>query len=127
MKSAEPHIPQKTRHAVKQNVLLFNQSSFAELIDIDETGAPCRALMDFGGMENPRMDIELLNCDAGMHVKGISCRLVHNGREKGSSDSIYKETCTLEFPELSHQKRAELEKFIERSCRRMQTVNEALH
>ncbi len=115
MKSANSHLLRKARHVVIQNVLLFNQSSFAELIDIDETGATCRALMGFDGAENLRMDIELLNCDDGMHVQGISCRLVPNNR-KSSSTSIYDETCTFEFPELSHQKRVELKEFIERSC-----------
>lgn len=127
MKSATSHIPKKARYAVIQNVLLFNQSSFAELIDIDETGATCRTLMDFDDIENLKMDIELLNCDDGMHVKDISCRLIPNSQEKSFSNGIYEETCSLEFPELSHQKRVELMKFIERSCRRIQSVSEALH
>ena len=127
MESAKSPIPKKARYAVIQNVLLFNQSSFAELIDIDETGATCRTLMDVDGVTNLNMDIELLNCDDGLHLKGISCRLIPNSQEKSFSNGVYEETCSLEFPELSHQKRVELKKFIERSCRRIQAVSEAMH
>ncbi len=127
MNTVKSRIQKDGRHAVKQNVLLFNQSNFAELIDIDEKGATCRALIDFQAFETPDMDIELLNCDAGMHVKGISCRLVQNNQENKSSFKPVETTCTLEFPELSQQKREELEKFIERSCRDIQTPSEMLH
>ncbi len=127
MKSAKSYIHKEGRHAVKQNVLLFNQSSFAELIDIDETGATCRALMNFNLIENLKMDIELLNCDVGMHLKGISCRFVPNINKKNTSAQTVEETCILEFPDLSQQKREELEIFIEKSCRDMQTANDMLH
>ncbi len=123
MKTANSRIKRDDRYEVKQNVLLFNQTSFAEIVDIGEKGATCRAFTDLRTMETPHMDIELLNCDAGMHLKGISCRLVNNGNEVKSSLYGFGGTCTLEFPDLSQQQREELEKFIQKSCYNSQSIN----
>ncbi len=103
MKTANLQTKRDGRYEVRQNVLLFNQTSFAEIVDIDEKGATCRAFTDFRTMETPNMDIELLNCDAGMHLKGISCRLVNNNDEIQSSLYGFVGTCTLVFPDLSQQ------------------------
>ncbi len=123
MKTANSRTKRDGRYEVKQNVLLFNQTSFAEIVDIDENGATCRAFTDFRAIETPQMFIELLNCDAGMHMKGISCRLVSNDKDVQSALQGFGGTCTLEFPDLSQQQREELEKFIRKSCYDSQSIN----
>ncbi len=127
MTSVKSQTQKAGKYEVKQNVLLFNKSNFAEIVDLHESGATCRALTDFSVEENLYMDIELLNCDVGMHVAGISCKLVFKENDPQAALSPFGRTCTLEFPSLSQKKKEELGRFIKKSCFDHHSVNESLH
>ena len=111
------------KYEVKQSVLLFSQTSFAEIVDIDINGVTCRTFTDFRTMDMGLMDIELLNCDAGIHLKGLTCRLVDNDKELATSSSYFGGTCSLVFPDLSKEQKEKLVKFIQMSCTISQSIN----
>lgn len=102
------------RFVMGQDALLYNRDVFAEIVDISMGGIACQCLVHGEDYGAPMTDIDLLDCDAGMHVKGLSCRLVRD-REVPLQDAVgltHMHTWFLEFTDLSERQREQLAWFI---------------
>jgi hypothetical protein len=102
------------RFMVGQDALLYNHNVFAEILDISMGGVACQCLVHGEDYGAPMADIDLLDCDAGKHVKGLSCRLVRD-REVPLQDEAgltHMHTWFLEFTDLSEWQREQLARFI---------------
>lgn len=97
-----------------QNTLLFNQNSFAEILNISCSGLACRGHV-MPNQADVDSEMELLNCDLGLNVQGLRCRRVRwetdgatDGRQ-GVEESVW----FYEFADLNSSKKAELDRFID--------------
>lgn len=102
------------RRQVFRDTLLYNQNSFAEILDISCGGIACRGHV-MPAQSEADSELELLNCDLGLNVQGLRCRRVRwdsNGATTGRQ-KVEESVWFYEFAELSNGKRAELDRFIE--------------
>ena len=95
------------------NILLLNESGFAEIIDFSERGATCRIYTRHAVEEFEKKGVDLFNCVAGQYLRDIPCRLAYSLCRKTASGSGVKKIYQLEFPGLSEEKSKELRQFIE--------------
>jgi hypothetical protein len=105
------------RFQVCHDTLVYNQDSFAEILNISFGGLACRRHV--GMAEGPEVisDLELLNCDAGKNLRGLSCRRVRRCKTTADDRNVQsgQVVCYYEFVDLNASQFRELADFIE-SC-----------
>ncbi len=106
---------QSPRYRACQDTLLYNQDSFAEIIDISSGGVACKSHVGLGEDIEVISGVELLNCNMGMAVEGLSCRRVRqcsllSGQSMSSGTEV---VCYYAFVDLNTSQATELHTFIE--------------
>lgn len=109
------------RVQVHQDTLLYNQDSFAEILDISSKGLACRSHVGMAKGSEVISGLELLNCEIGLNVRGVNCRRVRDCGTAADDRHIQVEQviCYYEFVGLDSKQVCELTIFIE-SCAREQ-------
>lgn len=107
------------RFQVRQDTLLYNQDSFAEIIDISSKGLACRSHVGMAMGSEVISGLELLNCEIGLNVRGLNCRRVRDCMTTADDRHAQSEqvVCYYEFVSLDSMQVHELANFIE-SCAR---------
>ncbi|WP_136807537.1 PilZ domain-containing protein [Desulfosediminicola flagellatus] len=107
------------RYPIHQNSMLCNEESLAEVLDISKAGLACRNFVGLEGASGILSDVELLNCEIGLSVQGLKCRLVRSQERKGNTlvQNNQGPDCFLEFVELSDMQANALGTFIENTSR----------
>lgn len=104
------------RYFVKDNILLYNEITFAEIIDISEGGVCCRFITEAKDQHLPCSIVDLLNAADKFHVRGLPC-LDLNCHElastTGSPPLTVVRECRLEFRNLTESQKQQLRTFIE--------------
>lgn len=105
---------QSPRYRVCQDTLLYNQDSFAEIIDISLRGVACKSHVGLGEGVEVISGVELLNCNLGLVIEGLNCRKVRHcsttngGQLIGDSGMI----CYYAFTAMDNSQAAALDTFI---------------
>lgn len=107
------------RFQIHQNSMLCNEGSLAEVFDISKGGLACRNFVGLQGASDILTEVELLNCEIGLSVQGLKCRLVRSKEHAGGSvvQNNQEADCFLEFVELSEMQANALGTFIENTSR----------
>lgn len=107
------------RYPIHQNSMICNEESLAEVLDISKGGLACRNFVGLHGASDILTDVELLNCEIGLSVQGLNCRLVRSKDREGGTrvQSDQEPDCFLEFVELSDMQANALGTFIENTSR----------
>lgn len=102
------------RFQVRKDILMYNETTFAEIVDISEAGLSCRYLINLRDMEPEAISIDLLNGSDKLHVRNIHCKTIHCLNEiiSPSFPSIILRTCGIKFAPLNEAKRKEIKNFI---------------
>lgn len=105
------------RYAVHYDALFCNQEHFAEIIDISQSGIACHFLVESDVFSNVLTSIDLLDCNAGRYVQGLSCRRVRRAVPNPipQHGRYHTRDCCFEFVNVSETQREEIDSFI-RSC-----------
>lgn len=112
------------RFHVYQDTLLYNQDSFAEILDISSGGLACRSHVGLENGPDVISGLELLNCNIGLKVEGLNCRRVRNYAIVAGAiiPKADEPVCFYEFVDLNSRQVSELDTFI-KSCARKQRPN----
>lgn len=104
-----------SRYIVKDNILLFNGSIFAEIVNISLGGVFCRFLTDVHEQLNPIHSIDLINAPDKIFVKNISCHDLnwadHDTRQLFNSTAL--RNCRLQFAQVDREKKNQLLQFMD--------------
>ncbi|MFH0784290.1 MAG: PilZ domain-containing protein [Pseudomonadota bacterium] len=103
------------RYKMSKDVLSISEDVMAEVVDISGSGISFKFPAIVGKRMNKIENILLLNCQLGIAVEELTCRMIR------SSNYIISKTlpakmimnCSLEFQNLSKIKRKQLFQFIE--------------
>lgn len=103
------------RFQVCQDTLLYNQDSFAEILDISSRGLACKSYVGMANGSEVISGLELLNCEIGLNVRGVSCRRVRDRMTTPDDRHVQPEQviCYYEFVSLDSKQTRELTNFIE--------------
>jgi hypothetical protein len=105
------------RFKVRENILVYNEQTFADIIDISEKGLSYRYLHNLGDNSRPVSRIDLFNSSNHVHLRNIPCHPVHT-RDKAISSihpTTVLRTCGVEFIRLDKTMLKQLKQFIESS------------
>lgn len=103
------------RYHVKDKVMLYNGTTFAEVVNISEGGILCRFLMDTSNQFNPVHTIDLIDAPKKLFIQKISC--IDLNWQDTEPRALFGTTalrdCRLQFSTLSPTKNSELHEFIQ--------------
>jgi hypothetical protein len=114
METLSPERRKHPRYKMSKNVLAINQDILAEVIDISNGGMACQCLSSTDRPLAVISDIEILNCELGTSIEGLSCRMVRSSN-KTISDTF---TSTMimnfiiEFQNVTSKQFKQLDQFI---------------
>lgn len=102
------------RYRVKNNVFLYNGTTFAEIVNISEGGAFCRFLMDTDNHPSPISLIELINTPEKVYIHSVPCKDLncHGAETRLLSASTAIRDCRLQFIPLNNEQQEQLINFI---------------
>lgn len=105
------------RFRVRENILVYNEKTFADIIDISEKGLCYRYLHDLRETNHPVSHIDLFNSSNHVHLRNIPCHPVHTRDRQISSllPTTVLRTCGIEFIRLDETMLRQLKQFIESS------------
>lgn len=110
------------------NILLLNENSIAEIIDFSERGATCRVFTSSAAREFEEHGVDLFNCLAGQHLKGLPCKVIYSVRQTiGAGSEDHKTIYQVEFPDLSDDQKRALNQFIEDGYQHFALHDSATH
>jgi len=103
------------RYRVKSDILVFQEETFAELIDINEEGLSCRYLVNLAEGDKSSGTIDLIDTVDKLCVPAIPCRLVYMQDEQVSPTrpATVRRTCGLEFSSMPEEKLNQVRMFVE--------------
>ena len=102
------------RYKVNRDVLSINQDILAEVLDISNSGMSCQCLTSTQKPLTAVTEIDLLNCELGTSIEGLSCRMVRSSK-KTISDALTSTMImnfSLEFQHVTRKQHSILDKFI---------------
>lgn len=111
------------RFVVKENILVYNEKTFADIIDISKVGLSCRYLVNLQDGDQSITTIDLLNSPERLHIRDINCQQIHH-RDlliSPTFPSTVLRTCGIKFKDLDKSTFNQLANFIEHS-RENQTI-----
>lgn len=103
------------RYNIKQDALFYNQEHFAEIINISRGGIACRCMVESEVFSPVLTSIDLLDCNGGMFVQGLSCRRIRRYSPKQipvHKQNYHTRNCYFEFVNLQDEHEEDIEKFI---------------
>lgn len=103
------------RYTVKDNILLFNGTVFAEIVNISQGGLYCRFLTDLKEQSSPIMQVDLINAPDKLFVEHISCNDLNwfdMGTRKLFNTTVLR-NCRLEFSSMDESMQNLLGRFIQ--------------
>ena len=105
------------RYRAKEDILVYNETTFAEIIDISEAGLSCRYLVNLRDTERRVAAVDLLNGPERLHVRDIKCREVYCRDEiiSLSFPSTVLRTCGITFADVDEEKNRQIKHFIHHS------------
>lgn len=104
------------RYSVKNNILLYNEITFAEIVNISRGGACCRFIIDIKDQHTACTTVDLLNPADKFYVQRLTCRDLncHEPAETCTSPlSTVIRDCRLQFLDLADCQKLQLDTFIE--------------
>ena len=119
----EKHFPTERRkherYTVKDNILLFNGSIFAEIVNISLAGVYCRFLTDILEQPKPIHSIDLINAPEKVVVNNIECKDLNWADYETSQlfNSTALRNCRLDFINLDEEKKEQLLQFMNRAMK----------
>lgn len=107
------------RYPIQQNSMLCNERSLAEIFDISSGGLACRNFIGVQDTSDTLNDVEIINCEIGLSVQGLKCRLVRtkNLTDTPAGKNNQEADCFLEFVGLNDVQSSALGTFIENTSR----------
>lgn len=103
------------RYRVKEKVMLYNGTTFAEVVNISEGGLCCRFLLDTKNQLHPVHTIDLIDAPQKRFIQKISC--IDLNWQDTAPHPLFGTTalrdCRLQFSALSPDKSSELHTFIQ--------------
>lgn len=103
-----------SRYSVKDNILLFNGSIFAEIVNISLGGIYCRFLTDVQEQPIPIRFIDLINAPDKICVENINCNDLnwsdYDTRQLFHSTAL--RNCRLQFTQIGIEKKNQLLQFM---------------
>lgn len=104
------------RYSVKNNILLYNEITFAEIINISKGGVCCRFIIESKEQHTACTTVDLFNTAEKFYIQQLSCRDL-NCHELSAVDitpvSAVIRDCRLQFLDLDDIQKKLLESFIE--------------
>jgi hypothetical protein len=102
------------RYHVKDRIMLYNGSTFAEIVNISKGGILCRFLLDTQGQLYPVRQIDLIDAPGKIFIQKISCHDLnwHETEIHRLFGTTALRNCRLQFIQLPIEKQTELEVFI---------------
>ncbi len=102
------------RFKVDDNILVFNQNTFGQIIDASEGGLAFRYLTSMEDGLDEECNIGLLNSSSGNHLGDIPCQLVRMQETDPihPSGSTVIRTYALMFKDMSEVKQQEINDFF---------------
>lgn len=104
------------RYSVKNNILLYNEFTFAEIVNISRGGACCRFIIDVKNQHTACTTVDLLNAADKFYVQRLACRDLncHEPTTFATSpiSSVIRD-CRLQFLDLADSQKTQLDAFIE--------------
>lgn len=107
-----------TRYKAHENVLAFNEDTLAEVIDISSGGISCRCLTSIDNPIAAVTHIDVLNCDQGTSVQGLTGKMIRSS-EKAISESLSSTRIfyfSLQFTDMNDNQFVQLFQFIVDNC-----------
>lgn len=102
------------RYIVKDNILLFNGSIYAEIVNISMGGIFCRFLTDIHEQPGPIESIDLINAPAKIFLRKVKCKDLNwsesETRQLFSTTAL--RNCRLEFTNMDEMTREQLLNFL---------------
>lgn len=102
------------RYKVNDNILVYNENSFAQIIDFSKGGLAFRYLTSRDDSPDKNCNIGLLNSVSGNHLSDIPCQLIRTD-ETGPihpAGSTVIRTYALKFKDMTDAKRKEINDFF---------------
>ncbi len=103
------------RYHVKEKVMLYNGTTFAEVLNISTGGVLCRFLIDTKNPLYPVHTIDLIDAPKKLFIQNISC--IDLNWQDTEPCTLFGSTalrdCRLQFSALSADKHSELSDFIQ--------------
>lgn len=102
------------RYEVKDNILLFNGSIFAEIVNISMGGIFCRFLTDIHEQPTPIEHIDLINASEKIFLQQVTCKDLNwsDAETRQLFHSTALRNCRLKFKDLNVDTRAKLLRFM---------------
>lgn len=108
-----------TRHIPRTEVLVFNKDMFAKVMDISEGGLYCRIPLPKNNKLYPAIDLEILNCTTGHHLKNIHGKVVRcETPVQTIPGHLWQHSIeiAIEFDHLLSETNPDFDTFLENSC-----------
>lgn len=102
------------RYKVKKNILLYNEITFAEIINISKGGVFCKFMVEAKDQHCACTSVDLLNTADRHYVQHLPCRdlTCHElGRCEPPTSTVIRD-CRLQFLDLTTEKTEQLERFF---------------
>jgi hypothetical protein len=102
------------RYEVKDNILLFNGSIFAEIVNISMGGIFCRYLTDIHELPAPIERIDLINASEKIILQQVTCKDLNwsDAETRQLFHSTALRNCRLKFKDINTETRAKLLQFV---------------
>lgn len=102
------------RYEVKDNILLFNGSIFAEIVNISMGGVFCRFLTDIHEQPTPIERIDLINASEKIFLQQVTCKDLNwsDTETRQLFHSTALRNCRLKFKDLDVDTHAKLLHFV---------------
>lgn len=103
------------RYNVRQDALFYNQEHFAEIINISRGGIACRCMVESEVFSPVLTNIDLLDCNGGTFVQGLSCRRIRRCAPKTvpvHESNYHTRDSFFEFIDLQGEHEEDIDKFI---------------
>jgi c-di-GMP-binding flagellar brake protein YcgR len=102
------------RYEVKDNILLFNGTIFAEIVNISMGGIFCRFLTDIHDQPTPIRRIDLINASEKIFLQEVTCKDLNwsDTETRQLFHSTALRNCRLKFNDMDAETKAKLLQFV---------------
>ncbi len=115
MQESPPERRTHTRYNVRDKIMLYNGTTFAEVINISKGGILCRFLLDTLEQPKPIRVIDLIDAPGKVFIQKIPCSDLnwHEAKSRRLFGTTALRDCRLRFADLTDEKICQISEFID--------------
>jgi hypothetical protein len=115
VQESSPEQRAHTRYKVREKIMLYNGTTFAEVVNISKGGILCRFLLDTEEELQPIRSVDLIDAPGKVFIQKIPCNDLnwHEAKFHRLFGTTALRDCRLKFTDITTEQESQLFDFIE--------------